>query len=136
MDPVKSEKEIERKILLTCNKRGTRLFKNETGRAYRGNVTRSGKGVVISPAYMIQYGLCVGSSDLIGIQKVKITQDMVGEELGIFCAFEVKTEKGRASDEQLRFIEMVKNHGGISCIVRNPEDVDSALQEFSKQYQE
>jgi hypothetical protein len=42
---------------------------------------------------------------------------------GKFLAIEVKTEKGRASPEQLKFIELVNAAGGVGFIARSGDDV-------------
>jgi hypothetical protein len=68
---------------------------------------------------MIPCGLTKGGSDIIGW-----TSD------GRFLAVEVKTEKGRATKEQLRFIDAVNNSGGIAGVCRSPEE---AIQLISRQ---
>jgi len=64
----------------------------------------------------IKFGLCVGSSDLIGI-----TPD------GEFLAVEIKTPTGRATPEQTRFINAVRSRGGIAGIARSPADALALL---------
>ena len=72
----------------------------------------------------IKYGLCVGSSDRIGITTVVITPEMVGKEVGIFTAWEIKTTTGTISTEQTNFINAVRKAGGMAGVVRS---VDEAL---------
>jgi hypothetical protein len=60
------------------------------------------------------------SSDLIGIKKVLITQDMVGKTVGIFIAREVKREgwkyKGTVAEKsQKRYIDLINEMGGDAC---------------------
>ena len=62
-----------------------------------------------------RYGLCVGSSDLIGILRPS----------GRFIAIELKTETGRPTEEQVLFLDLVRRAGGFACIVRS---VDEAIQ--------
>lgn len=69
------------------------------------------------------YGLCVGSSDLIGYTPVVITQEMVGRCLAVFTAVECKRERGGGlSPEQRNFLEKVLAAGGIAITARSPED--------------
>lgn len=63
-----------------------------------------------------RYGLTVGASDLIGCLA------------GRFFALEVKTPSGRPSKEQLQFLQLVRDKGGFSAIVRSPEEAMSAVQ--------
>lgn len=61
----------------------------------------------------VRYGLCVGSSDLIGIQ--------IGS--GRFIAGEAKAERGRLTPEQQRFLDLVNKIGGIGVELRSPQDL-------------
>ncbi len=60
--------------------------------------------------HMVRFGLCVGSSDCIGIAPG-----------GLFLAVEVKGSHGRATEEQLRFLELVHSLGGVACLI-GPSD--------------
>lgn len=94
------------------------IGKIRTVRVFRNNV-----GVAVAPnGGVVRYGLCNGSSDLIGWQSVTITPDMVGTTIARFVAVEVKTERGRPSEEQTRFLNAVRQAGGIAEICRSPEE--------------
>lgn len=69
----------------------------------------------------VQYGLCVGSSDLIGI----VT--MATDSMGRFFALEVKLPTGRVSREQQLFLALVNRRGGYACIVRSVDDARAAV---------
>lgn len=64
-----------------------------------------------------RFGLCPGSSDLIGIGPG-----------GRFLAIEVKTKHGRVAPEQARFIDLVRARGGIAGICRSVEDARALVQ--------
>lgn len=113
---MKSEDEVQQLIQLEAAKMGILLMRNnsgmlkdETGRPVRyglGNVTKEGNKVF-------------KSSDLIAVTPVKITQDMVGQTLGVFTAIEVKREGWKyKGDErevgQKNFIDFVLARGGIA----------------------
>ncbi len=63
-----------------------------------------------------------GGSDLIGYRRVTVTPEMVGREMPVFAAIEVKTAKGRATKDQLRFIEHIRNAGGIAGVARSVDE--------------
>ena len=63
-----------------------------------------------------------GGSDLVGYRRVTVTPEMVGQEMAVFAAIEVKTAKGRATKDQLRFIEHIRNAGGIAGIARSVDE--------------
>lgn len=65
-----------------------------------------------------RYGLCVGSSDLIGILAPH----------GRFIALEVKTNRGCTTPEQDLFLALVRRKGGFACVVRSVSDAVQALQ--------
>ena len=124
-----SEKLIQQKIFRALgSRRDVKLFRNNTGTAFMGKaVTIRQPGaimlqpgdVVIRGARRVKFGLHIGSSDLIGFKTVKITADMVGQLFARFLAVEVKTAKGRASADQLNFIEVVNSSGGQAGIARS-----------------
>lgn len=107
------ETKIQRLIMVELSKHGHTVFRNETGQFWTGKtIHREGSTVTLSNSHMIPVGLCVGSSDLIGIQA----------GTGKFFAIEVKTAKGRASKEQQQFIKHVNEKGGIAGIARTPQE--------------
>lgn len=93
-----------------------RLFRNNVGTGYQGKVaTLNGKRCIIEPRF-ITFGLCVGSSDLIGWTEVEITPDMVGKKVAVFTAVEVKIGKRKTTDLQNNFINTVLFAGGIAKV--------------------
>ena len=93
------ESDIQRLIMLALSEAGCTIWRNNTG------VLKNAAGIPI------RFGLCTGSSDLIGMAPD-----------GRFLAVEIKTCKGRATPEQIRFIEIVKARGGIAGIARCQQD--------------
>lgn len=63
-----------------------------------------------------------GGSDLIGYRRVTVTPEMVGKEIPVFAAIEVKTAKGRATKDQLQFLEHIRNAGGVAGIARSVDE--------------
>jgi hypothetical protein len=66
----------------------------------------------------------VWGPDLIGFQSMTITPEMVGRQVAIFTAIEVKTDNGKVSPAQTKFIDMVRKFGGI---VRSVADAITVL---------
>jgi len=94
------------------------LSKNSDVRLFRNNV-----GVLKDEnGQHVRYGLCTGSSDLIGWTAMTVTPCMVGKKIAVFTAQEVKTPTGYPSKEQKLFIAAVIKAGGIAGIVRSVED--------------
>lgn len=88
--------------------------------------------VVIRCARPLHAGLCKGSSDLIGIQPVTITPDMVGMTLGVFTGLEVKTERGVQTPPQQNFENIVTGLGGIAGVVRSEGDCYRVLKRYER----
>jgi penicillin-binding protein-related factor A (putative recombinase) len=72
---------------------------------------RNNTGAYKAEGRYVRYGLCVGSSDIIGIYK------------GRFLAVEVKRPQGRVTKEQKNFIRIVNEMGGIGFVARCKEDI-------------
>ena len=104
------ESNTQKLVMLAMSDEGALVWRNNTG------VLRNEAGIPI------RFGLCKGSSDLICITPVVVTQDMVGSTIGVFTAVEVKTLKGRVSPEQQTFIDAVNKAGGIAGVARSVED--------------
>jgi len=86
-----------------------RIFRNNVGTAYQGaHAIVGGKRCIVEPR-MINFGLCVGSSDL-------IAPEMVGKKVAIFTAFEVKKKGKKPSPQQAAFLDFVSKSGGITEI--------------------
>lgn len=114
-----NETEIQQRIRGVLNHRESpiRMFRNNVG-SYQDPK---------NPRRWIDYGLAVGSADLIGIEKRIITADMVGQTLGLFTAVEVKTPKGRLSDEQKAWLSMIQSFGGQAIVMRSVEEAENYL---------
>lgn len=98
--PKITEGDVRRDIEIALNRQGlVRVFLNAqySGPA-RGGYTRAGLGT--------------GTADLIGY--------VLGT--GRFFALEVKTGKGRASDEQEAWLAQTNREGGYAAIARTPEE--------------
>ena len=127
-----SEHEIQQRVLLAHGSGDTRLWRNNVGSGWAGQATRITAGnlsaiahtlrpgdVIVRNARPLHAGLCVGSSDLIGYRKV--------DGLAQFVALEVKSERGRPTTEQTRFLDHITTAGGCAAIVRSVDDAHSVL---------
>lgn len=95
-----TENQIQRRILdALAMVPGLRIWRNNTGR--RGRVT---------------YGLCRGSADLIGLVN------------GRFVALEVKTPRGKTTEDQEAFMQTVWQHGGFATVVTSVEQALEAIE--------
>lgn len=111
------ESELTKQLQLLASELGARLFRNNVGvlEDKRGNY--------------VKYGLCVGSSDLIGWRSVEIKPEDVGKKVAVFFAVEVKMKKKKATKEQAAFIEAVRKSGGIAFVVRTKEELHKILED-------
>ena len=77
----------------------------------------SGAHVVEGPAgrRFIRYGF-LGLSDVLG----QLTD-------GRLLAVETKTRKGRPTPEQVEFLQLVADNGGVAVLARGIDDVEAAL---------
>ena len=113
-----TEKDVERTLILHASQCGSTMFKNNTGklRDERGNI--------------VTFGLCKGSSDLIGWTPITVTPDMVGKKIAVFTAIEVKLNKNgkyKATEDQKRFISAVLNNGGFAGVADCKKDLEDII---------
>lgn len=119
-----AETKILHRVMLKASELGMTVWRNNSGVAWTANeVERQGNVLLLRDARPLRAGLCPGSSDLIGIKPVVITEEMVGMTLGVFLAIEVKTPTGRLSPEQQRFLEHVQKSGGVAMVARSEGDL-------------
>lgn len=90
-----------------------RVKASEYGVCFRANVGK----VRMADGRFFDTGLPKGFSDLFGVRN----------EDGKAFFIEVKTEKGRASKEQLNFIEQMNKRGALAGICRSEKDVEELL---------
>ena len=96
---MKSEKKLTEEIRYSESQTGSVLFRNAVG-------------------FMngFAFGLSPGSSDEIGWKEKIVTSDMVGKNIAIFQAIEIKTLTDKISYEQIIFYLNLKIAGGISQV--------------------
>ena len=109
------EHEIQQRIRLACGRGPVRLWRNNTG------------ALVDQQGRFVRFGLCKGSSDLIGLRALEITPELVGQRLAQFIALEVKTAQGVLSPEQRAFLRLVQQLGGVAAVCRSVEEAEQLL---------
>jgi hypothetical protein len=75
----------------------------------------------------LRYGLCPGSADFVGLHSVVITPGMVGKRVAVFFALETKAPKGVLEPHQERWLNEIKDAGGIAGVARSAEEAEAAL---------
>jgi hypothetical protein len=126
---MKKESNILKRIMLKLSG-PCRLFRINTGRAWTGNnIVKFPQShpqfpgaVLIKDPRPFQTGTPNGYSDLSGWSTVEVTPNMVGKTICIFTVIEVKSPKGRASDNQKNFISQVLRSGGVAFIARSDDE--------------
>lgn len=109
MAKTRSETDILQACRLAASEAGAVVFRNNTGKLQDKN------------GRWVDFGLCVGSSDLIGWYK------------GKFLAIEVKKPGKKPKSQQLNFIDAVNNAGGIAGWVTDESHVHALLLEHTSQ---
>jgi len=109
------EHEIQKRIRLACGRGPVRLWRNNTG------------ALVDQQGRFVRFGLCKGSSDLIGLRALEITPELVGQRIAQFIALEVKTAQGVLSPEQRAFLRLVQQLGGVAAVCRSVEEAEQLL---------
>lgn len=113
-----TETTLVRNLLAHGSTFKARLFRNNVG------VLRDAEG------RYVRYGLCIGSSDVIGWTPVVITPAMVGRTVLVFTAFECKVGRNVTTVEQGAFLSAVQQQGGIAAVVRTLADATAAIDRY------
>ena len=104
---VRSEANVLNDCMIALSAAGCLVWRNNTGAL----PDRTGSGRIV------KFGLCKGGSDILGLAPD-----------GRFLAVECKAATGRATPDQLRFIDAVNRHGGRAGIARSAQEaVDIVL---------
>jgi len=135
----KQETDIVHAIQVAVSPTGARLWKNTRGMFYAPGAVKQviaalSRGDVKSAVAMLKglrlvaAGLLApGASDLVGFRPVVVTQDMVGQTVAIYSAVEVKSEGGRATAEQLHYIDFVRKNGGFAGVAWSVDEAKALL---------
>lgn len=110
-----SESNFMRRVMLHAAKLKINLYRNNVG------MCRTADGRVVT------FGLCKGSSDLIGWTAHTVTPADVGRTIAVFTAVETKAKRGQVRPEQTAFLAAVERDGGRAVLLREGEDIEEVL---------
>jgi len=126
---------ILKRVLLTCSRGTTRLFRTSVALAWVGKaivfkstqlVTVHHGDVLIRQGRRLRIGH-PGWSDLTGWTQVLIKPEHIDKTLAVFTVIEVKAPLGKLTEDQTKFGNMVTKAGGIFGMARSPEDAERIL---------
>jgi hypothetical protein len=133
MAKITNETGMVKDILVKASTEGDRLFRNNVGSAWTGQSKRLTDGrMIFTNPRPVTFGLCKGSSDLIGWTNIKMTEDMVGKTFPIFTACEVKFGNGKPSKEQTAFVNYIRSINGVAVIAWSFTDFLQEKKEWIK----
>lgn len=108
-----NESEILAYARKQATKMGGRLWRNQSGMAWYGEILSKSNNVLhLRNPRLLKSGLTNGASDLIGFIPTIITEEHLGKKIAVFWANEVKTKNDKLSKEQLNFLYFVSESGG------------------------
>ena len=111
-----TERDIQTQILLELSRGDTRLFRINAGTAWQGVVIEHTRDRLVLAHPRAVRLAAPGVSDLIGWAPG-----------GRFAAIEVKASRGRVTDEQKAFIDLVRRSGGLAGVARSVEEARAIL---------
>lgn len=101
-------------------------FRTNVGQAWTGDrIERHPDGsITIYKARPFKSGLPEGFTDLLIVQPMNITREMVGKKIALASFLEVKSETGKPTKAQLNFIDQMRQLGAKAGVARS---VDAGL---------
>lgn len=146
-----TEHEIQQRSILALSSGDSRLWRNNVGVGWQGAdplgrrsaapvdrfnlaemkaALRPGDIVLRAPR-PLHAGLCLHSSDSIGLASVEVSPEMVGRRVGLFAAVEFKAPAGSCDRQrmanQATFIRTVRQLGGLGGFARSIDDARNIL---------
>jgi len=120
----RTETSLMREVQLNLSQGDVRLFRNNVGAAWQGKPIWIDEGLLLVNPSRLVYGLCTGSSDLIGWRKRTITQDDVGKVVAQFVSLEAKSPREHATKAQVDWLRTVQDMGGLAGVFRSQEEAE------------
>lgn len=125
-----SESALYGEIMGAFSRGHVRLFRTNSGMAWQGTVVeRTPTRLVLAHPRPVHMG-APGISDLTGWSPVIVHEKDVGSLMAIYTAIECKTAKGRTTEEQRAFIDLVLRCGGRAGVARSKEDANAVLRQI------
>lgn len=108
------------------------LFRANVGQGWAGkgqrmHLTPDTNTILLVNPRPFSTGLPVGFPDLFGFVPVTITPDMVGRQVAVFAAVEVKQKTGRVSAKQRDMMAFLQKHGARAGVARSVDDAARIL---------
>jgi VRR-NUC domain len=117
-----SESDLYAPILAEISHGPNRLFRQNSGLAWQGTVIeRTQHRLILAHPRPLKMG-APGLSDLGGWSGMEINEEMIGRMIAVYTGIEVKSRTGRATPEQLAFIDTVRRAGGRAGVARSVEE--------------
>lgn len=122
------EQNIKAQIQIELSKtRRIRLFNQPAGMAWMGEIVAKDQNYLTLENYRpVKFGLAPGSSDLIGWQSIETDIGRIAR----FIALEIKSARGRLSEQQQRFIDAVNAAGGRAGVARSVDEAHEIVGGF------
>lgn len=127
------EHDLQNEIRLHISKwRLGTLFRANVGQGWAGKVqhmhmTPHTNTIMIANPRPFNTGLPTGFPDLFGFVPVTITPDMVGQQVAVFAAVEVKQKTGRISAKQRDMLAFLQSQGARAGVARSVIDAARIL---------
>ncbi|MCC5466122.1 VRR-NUC domain-containing protein [Pelosinus baikalensis] len=127
----KSEHDIQNEVRIAISENSLGVcFRANVGVAWVGNkiIKQKDGSILIKEPRPFKTGLPEGFSDLLIIQSLVVTPEMVGQQVAQASFLEIKKLTGKPSSAQLNFIEQMQRLGAKAGVARSVEDALSILE--------
>jgi hypothetical protein len=107
------------------------FWRVNVGQAWTGDAVRKfpDGSVLITNARPFNTGLPKGFADIFGAVPVHIQQDHVGQVWARFAVIEVKTPRGRVSEQQGKFMAAMQSVGALAGVARSSAEAVAIIKQ-------